>query len=361
VNRKLLVFTLLLALTACRDRESSQDVERGAVDISAAQAPYSLRIVFRGLAAFAEEDTGKIWAFLVDADYEQDPRDANRLPPAESLPPGVFDEINSGISDLHNYPSHVSIIRLMNAEVISGPTPDPTHGLRIDGGDLTFENNLDIPSKNKTNFAPLPNFCELSDANKIFAARPELDEQARLRIAALDVLDPELLALTGALNKRLSARARIGAGRLTAGPVYCPGGRKGYSFKLAARAPIGLQCPGQPENAVRLAEEVQVEQENVTVPTVINLGPTIGKSIAVRPINPDKPVIIEILNQTKEAIEGDQCLEERHPQVFRWFYRLTRPQGQADTSSHLFPCEKVATHGDPKCPVKKMIIPGSGG
>jgi hypothetical protein len=365
VNRKLVVLTLLLAFTACRQKQSAQESQQGTLDaVKTQEEGYTLRIVFRGLAAFAEEkDSGRVWAFLVDADYEKDPRDQQGLPPAESLPPGVLDEIRNGISDFHNYPSHFSRLRLTNADVIAGPTPDPQFGLPIEGGDITFKNNPNPPPNDKPEIAPLPNLCELSEASKIFAARPELkeDEQVRQRIVALDLLDPQMLAISGAIDKRLAARVRLETGKITAGPVYCKGGRKGYSFKIAAKAPIGLQCPGVTENAVRLAEEVQVEQEKVKVPTVIDLGSTIGASITIKPHNPDKPVVVEILNQTQVAIEGEQCLEERHPQVFRWFYRLASPQAQLYIPIHLFPCEKTGTKGDPKCPLKKMFIPGTEG
>jgi hypothetical protein len=364
MNRKFLLSALLLVVVACKREESSQNVRRDAVNPPAAQTPYTLQVVFRGLAAFAEKDSGQVLAFLVDADYEKDPRDAQGLPPAESLPPGVLEEIRSGISNFHSYPAHFARIRLQNADVLDGPTPDPKLGLSIDGGELTFKNNLHPePPGGRPDFAPLTNLAELSDATEIFAARPQLRENAlgQQSIAALDELDPQLLNGAGAVAQRLAARVVMGAGRITAGPAYCPGGRKGYSFKIAARPPIGLQCPGESEDAVRLAEEVWVEQNGVTVPTVINLGPAIGKSITIRPLNVDKPVVVEILNHTKEALEGEQCLEERHPEVFRWFYRLASPEAQLDTANHLFPCEKIGTAGDPKCPLKEVSLPGGGG
>jgi hypothetical protein len=345
VKLKHLSLALLLTLIACGGKETSPGGQKPAIESASTSSPYKLQIVFRGLIAFAE-DSGNVRVFLVNAEY--DPPSSGSLPPDKSLPPGVVDEIKAGISDLHDYPPHLPRIRLQNAEVLSGPVPDSKLGFPIAGADLTF--------KTSSTSSPVLKLSELSNADKIFAARPELKagEEQRLKIAKLDLLDLSLL--NSPLDPRLSARAVIESGTVTAGPVPCPGGRKGFSFKTAEKPPLGLTCPGKVEDAVNLAEEVRVEQANVTVPTVIDFGPSKKQSITIKPRDASSAVVIEVLNQTQEALEGDQCKEERHPPVFRWFYRLLSADSQGDIGNHLFPCVKRDDKGDPKCPQKLMFI-----
>jgi hypothetical protein len=339
LKRKLLTCALLLSLAGCQKQtQTPQAVEaQHALKTTADTNTYTLQISFFGLIAFAQQPN-KVWALLVNADYASDPTE-------DQLPPGVFAELAANPAtraDLlqHQFPPHRARIRFRNAHIVAGDVPDPTKGRSITGSDITFSNNVQGLS--------IDDLSSLSHSSKIAASRAlSSTAAAAAAISTLDQLDPDVLAPT-LDKKRLSARAQITAGKVQALPVTdC--GKRTFSYKTAANGL--LECPGKPEDAVQLAEQVVVTQEKVSGQTVISLG---GDSITIEPQDPQQPVIVEVVNQIDEALDDPTAplcdMPHQHLAAFRWFYRLLRPANQKATTNHFFPCVMAAPAGGAKCP-----------
>ncbi len=346
MKQRLLTCALLLPLTLAGCKQSDptvtptpQKVTKEAAD---ANNTYTLKIAFFGLIAFVQ-DADKVHALLVNADYGSDPTE-------EQLPPGVLSELPADPAARAaklkgSFPPHRARIRFRNARIVAGDVPDPKKGRSIRGNDVTFSNNVQGISID---------LASLSRSNKIVAARA-LSAVETTGLSNLDQVDPDLL-LNTLDTQRLSARALITAGTVVAKPITdC--GDTAYSYKTAAN---GLECPGELTDAVKLAEEVVVTQENVIGQTVITIG---SDSITIEPDGSGQPVVIEVVNQIDEALDAPDTpfceMNHSHLTAFRWFYRLLKPSEQRAVANHFFfPCVKRAVAGGAKCPEVEL---GNGG
>jgi len=339
------ILGVLLLLAACKPTPVSQSAaapEAAAPShLQAASAGYTLHIVFHGLVAYAQ-GSGKLWAFLVNANYN--PKNLK----ADDLPPHVFQELQSVLPPtdrpawLHDrVPPHRPHIRFQNAKVTGSFSGDPKMGRPIPGADLRFDTGLRTLGAVKLG--------QIANAALIVAARTGLSHQQQA-LSTLDQVDPLLLPPASGLDKRLAARALIEGGDVTAKLVNTCG-LMFYSFKLASE-------PGCPGSGLRLAEEVVVEQRGRKGQVTIDLGT--GEKIFVAPKDATRPVVIEVVNQTDEQIAAAgavNCKElSRHAEAFRWFYRLLAPSGQALLAQHYFPCVAAGLFGPPICPFKLMTI-----
>jgi len=347
MKQRLLTCALLLPLTLAGCKQSDPKVTPPPPQVAKEAADantYTLKIAFFGLIAFVQ-DADKVHALLVNADYGSDPTE-------EQLPPGVFSELPTDPGERADelkasYPPHRARIRFRNAHIVAGNVPDPRKGQSIWGKDVTFSNNVQGISVD---------LSSLSRSRKIAATRG-LSAVEATGFSSLDQVDPDLLSTT-LDTQRLSARALITAGTVVAKPITDCGGDTTYSFKTAANS--FLECPGRPEDAVKLAEEVVVTQENVLGQTVIAIG---SDSITIEPDDPQKPVVIEIVNQIDEALDDPDksfCeMDHLHLTAFRWFYRLLMPSAQrASAANHFFPCVQRGVAGGAKCPEVEL---GNGG
>jgi len=198
---------LLLAL-ACREKQEGQTPQPRPEQKAAAPPalpPYTVRIVFNGLTAFAE-DSGKVWAFLINGEY--DPKN----PDPDLLPPGILSEVpaNSDRADwlAANLPPHYAWIRILNAK-ITGQNTSPMRSIK--GSDLRFHGGLAGPVK--------ADLTQLSNSSHIVKALTSLDLAAEIHKnpPPFDQLDPAFLA--PALDRHLAARALIEAGEVVAHPL----------------------------------------------------------------------------------------------------------------------------------------------
>lgn len=346
MRKQLFTCVLLLTLAGCCNQPyiSKATTAVLAARVAAdATTTYKLQISFLGLIAFVQ-DNNKVWALLPNADYDADPTESQ-------LPPGAFAELSSIPATradqlMNNFPPHRARIRFRNARIVAGNVPDPVKGRSIKGSDVSFSNSAQGISID---------FSSLSHSNKIAQARGMTTAAvATAGLSSLDQVDPNLLSVT-LDQQRLSARALITAGTVKANPRQDCGNRV-YSFKTTAN---GLNCPGSLEQAVQLAEEVVVTQENVSGQTVITVG---SDSITMEPDDPSQTVVVEVVNQIDEALDNPGALlcemDNIHLEAFRWFYRLLRPSSQNATANHYFPCIKISSAGGAKCPQDLL---GNGG
>jgi hypothetical protein len=344
-----LAFAALFSLLACKQQVPS-DAQRQAQGAPRNQQSYTLQIKFHGLIAFVE-DTGKVWALLPKASYDEAHIDQIKEP---DLPPGMYDELHKEDpadqpAFLHDkVPAHFPHIRFRNAKIISGFSGNPCDGRPIPGTDLSFVTGLDGPAT--------INLCQLARALRIVESRSELKDDLPT-LSQLDVVDAVKLIQQKTLDPRLAARALIGAGMVVANPVYglCPNHPQTfYGFSLTTED----GCPG---DAIKLAEEVIVTQQLSSSQVVqIDLGNG-EKAISLGPDGSGNPVIIEVLNQTEEQLQdcmNPNCDEDTsHAEAYRWFYRLTSAAGQAKIDKHYFPCVQDADFGPPICPGKQLALP----
>jgi hypothetical protein len=355
MKRAFLTLAALLAfLPCCRQSASAQ-----AAPTSNIQDGYKLRIELTGLIGFAV-DSGKLWAFLVNADHDPVHPIANRLPP------GFLDEAKSVAANSdalaavlsQELPRHRAWIRFKDAKIA---VKDPQKsfvaetGRPIAGGDLRFKSGQAGPVSTDLAMA--------SDAQQIVKAlkseyRDEAARQQSLaRLTKLDELDLDLLKTP--LDPRLAARALIEAGSATAGQLS----KARFLYK---RGLTSTGCKGKVDDAVPLAEQVAVVQSGLKGSVVIEIGP--GDAIEVMPKDPaqTRPVVVQILNDIDEVIDHPEWTPEHflaqhtqqhtepHPQAFRWLYLLVPPAAQKDVAYHYFPC--MATLISPYCGVKRLVI-----
>jgi len=336
------ILVVVLMTSACKHAAAPAPPVSRAEAVSHSQtAGYTLHIVFHGLIAYAR-DSGRLWAFLVNANY--DPQNLK----ADDLPPDMFNELqqvppSARDAWLHNrVPPHRPQIRFRNAKVTGSFTGNPTMGREVAGADLRFGTSGPHALGNVR-------LGQVANASLIVGARGELASQ-QADLAKLDQFDPLLVPPAPGLDKRLAARALIEAGDIAANVVNTCG-RTLYAFK----APSEVGCPGA---ARQLAEEVVVEQTNLSGQVTIDLGT--GEKIFVEPSDVTQPLVIEVANQTDEQIAragAVDCGEStQHAEAFRWFYRLLNASGQASVSRHYFPCVANGTFGPPICPNKLMTV-----
>ncbi|HVT58222.1 MAG TPA: hypothetical protein VHR45_07465 [Thermoanaerobaculia bacterium] len=334
----LLCLVMLFVLFACNPQPTPPPQQ--ALETAKPKASgYPLKIYFHGLITFGQ-DSGKIWAFLVKANYQPDPPDPAKVTDGD-LPPGMFQELqnvplaNRAVWLQNNVPPHFPYIRFKNAIVTGDFQGDPEKGRPIPKADLQFITSATGLSTPKLDL--------LASANLIHTARSSLSLPT---LSTFDTFDRRLVS--GSLDTYLAARASIKAGDVTANLVNrC--GPISYSFKLASES----GCPGVGEN---LAEEVEVDQqlqdkEKIT----IDLGT--GEKLIVEPKDPTQTLVVEVVNQTQDLIDNpnakwDCKVKQLHSHLpsFRWFYRLLNPASQAQTGQHYYPCHIIAPKGPPDCP-----------
>jgi hypothetical protein len=338
----LTAFALLLSLFACKPAPSPSSDQEPARSADQASS-FKLKIVFRGLIAFSQ-DSGKLRAFLVNAQY-----DPAAVRP-EDLPPGVYHELGGDMNpkpvdwlDRLNttVPPHFASVSFSNAKVSGCTTCDPAHNHRrsILGADLHLES--ENPGVGTIDLEAL------ADACSIIRARREL-QLRRLDLAALDQLDTALIAPlrppSTSIDRRLAARIEIGVGtgdEALANLVPDASGHVAvYSFN---RPEESLGCSGASENGQKLAEEVVITQQRKGAVT-LDLGP--NDSITIEPIDATKDVEITILNQPLG--------HPGHPHAHRWYYRLLDRAGQELMEEHFFACRR-GNFGPPDCPQKRLF------
>ena len=351
-NRKqlrLVTFAMLLSFAACQPQSSSksqQDQEPVPAPSAAQVTPFRLKIVFRGLIGFSQ-DSGKVWAFLVNAQY--DPATVG----PDDLPPGVYHELggdrNPRPADWSDQlsarvPPHFASISFSNAKVSGCPTCDSSHdqSRSIFGADLHL--NADRQGLGSIDL------MKLASVRSIIAARSEL--VVRLAdLVSLDQLDAALAAPLPAgstsIDRRLAARLEIEVGcgdTVSANLVRdVAGSIARYSFNR----PSELKgCRGETGNGQQLAEEVVVTQQRTTGPVTLNFGP--NDAITIEPIDAAQDVVINVTNQTR-------MVDMPHPQAHRWYYRLLDRAGQERIENHFFACRR-GNEGPPDCPQYQFFL-----
>jgi hypothetical protein len=356
MKRACLTLVGLFAFLACNGTPSPpprQDQAR----TSAEPAGYTLRIEFSGLVGFAKgigQDSGKIWAFLVNAVYDPNNPDETLLPPgflAEAR------EHNSASPELLAtlMPIHYAWIRFDNANVtVTNPDKkfQPEKGRSIDGGDLRFQ------WEGQADDGPVrADLCHLSDIGhvaKALSSEPESPTLKQLR--DLDELDPALLKTP--LDRRLAARVLVEAGTmhtLLIGHNMHGDEENDHPRPAKLSYKTGFYgCPGQPEDAVELATQVNVVQSGLTGKVTVYIGPE--DSIEIEPQNAAEPVVIEIFNDIAEVRDGETVSMDDYvaAQGFRWYYRLVPRAAQEKFDHHYYPC--YFTLGPPKCFQKGFVI-----
>jgi hypothetical protein len=298
------------------------------------EKPYKLTMKYDGLIGVAR-GADKIWAFLVNANY--DPNTVEE----ENLPPGMYQELGQGkrptLDALMKVPPHYARIRFTNAEVKNCARCERVNGkweVPLQGDNVTLNTPRGLGNINLDGVA---NYELIAKSRKDKEPLPE-------GLLKFDTIDLALLSAPP-LDKRLAGRVMIEAGAVLAKLTPC-GNPPQYTFKLEKEG----GCPGV---KVSLAEELVVTQEKVK-----NLVITVGAmNISVAPTGPE--VIIEVLNQTKEML-ATPCYSEHHLLAARWFYRLLNKDGQKRTDKHYRPCVK-GDEGPPDCPQWKYELPAGGG
>ncbi|HEV8578821.1 MAG TPA: hypothetical protein VGX68_07015 [Thermoanaerobaculia bacterium] len=349
INRKLglMTFAVLLSLAACQPQASpGPDQEPVPVRSAGQVTAFKLKIVFRGLIGFSQ-DSGKVRAFLVHAQY--DPATVG----PDDLPPGVYHELGGDMNPRpadwldrlnRTVPPHFSSISFSNARVSGCSTCDSDHDQRrsILGADLHL--------KSDQQGVGCINLTRLASVRSIIAARRELTV-GLADLASLDQLDATLAApqpaVAAPIDRRLAARVEVEVGTGDEVSANLVPDRSGniarYSFNLPSEL---IGCRGTIENGQRLAEEVVVTQQRTTGPVTLIFGP--NDRITVEPIDATRDVVVNITNQP-------HTMAMAHPQAHRWYYRLLKSTGQNLVEKHFFACRR-GNFGPPDCPQMQFFV-----
>jgi hypothetical protein len=354
-NLSLISIAVLLCLGACK--QSGPEPEARREEAAKQTASFKLKVVFRGLIGFSQ-DSGKLWAFLINAQY-----DPARVGP-DDLPPGVYHELGGDMTPRPanwlnklsmTVPPHFAYISFTNARVTGCSTCDPAHNWRrpIFGADL----HLNASQQGQNHI----NLDALASGATVIKARPEL-KMSLNDLSPLDRLDTSLMNplqnASSSIDRRLAARAEIelGDGDEVSANLVPDRARKiaRYTFNRPSET---TGCRGEIENGQRIAEEVVFTRQQVTSPLTLSFGPQ--DAITIEALDPTKDVTVNILNQTRELLDtGGEVMV--HPQAHRWFYRLTNSEGQSMVEKHFFACKR-GDFGPPDCPQRQMFVVREGG
>ena len=314
---------LVLLIGGCEQAEPPSELATASEGnaVTTEWKPFTAVIKFYGLIAWAEakrtvdDVLGEgHYALLADADHPgKGPR--NRLPPCSKLAPT-------------EYPPHFSVLRFSGHDLVgSGYSGTQVFSIKL------RDVEIKAPETGGNRY-----LAKLKSVGSVSSDRAGVDSKLLRQTP------------TGYAN-RLAARAWIpkGLGTLTANVL----GAEEYCSRKIKHCRDASAC--NDGDSQEMADELVLTIPNLKKPLEIHVADFSGAKLPellFAPPEPDIPnqsIEIRIMNETSAGIFEKKPDPGDHLDAFRWFYRLSKNQGQGLCSTDRRICAK-GVFNSPRCP-----------